>query len=467
MRYKDLLVEKSLTVNDLIKHGDDRLNVFLSKIDKGEDFVRAGSGGAVKIDPAEKNIIVQAIRAGQTRNLTFQSTEGETLKMSSLEKTGEFGATGQTKTGERAIANRGNTVEGVLGAATLARLTARPGRDITPEDVKKIIGLFAKQSPVDPTAKSSGGEIRFSSKEAANITDKFIGTVKLPTKNYQDFLDWNFMMKDKQMAGFIRNVIAYVNDAGVVGRFAKFFETNGRPDEVRGVADGVSDMSGRKTDIEMHYIDEKGKRQIKKFDLSLKAGTTSQFGQVTAGSPKETSAKYAFSRYGFEQFKKIFGDFGADIGSAEDEFFGAADLRQGVENIYKRAVQVFQQQLEGSDNDAEKKWVTQFVDNIKKHGTLNDPAVQLLQFETNKYYVLDFQKLDRLLTQDKLDLEVKGTVGKTRDGAPGMPSVVFYNKHNPKEELIRIRAKIDPDKVNNLIEKGALFKKLTKVRGNA
>jgi len=47
-----------------------------------------------------------------------------------------------------------------------------------------------------------------------------------------------------------------------------------------------------------------------------------------------------------------------------------------------------------------------------------------------------------------------------------LPSVVFYNKHNPKEELVRIRAKVDPDKVNNLIEKGTLFKKLTKVRGN-
>ena len=466
MRYKDFLTEKSLTANDLTKHGDDRLNVFLNKIERGEDFIRAGGEGTVKIDPAEKERIEQAIRSGQTRSLTFQSTEGEKLKMSSLEKTGEFGSTGTTKTGERAMANRGNTVEGVLGAATLARLAARPGRDITEQDVKKVIGLFSKQAPLDPSAKSSGGTIGFNSKEEGSIVDKFQGSVKLPNKNYQDFLDWDFMMQDKQMAGFIRNIISYVNEAGIVGRFAKFFETNGRPDEVRVIADGVSDMSGRKTDIEMHYIDENGKRQVKKFDLSLKAGTTSQFGQATAGSPKETSAKYAFSRYGFEQFKEIFGDFGADISSAENEFLGASDLRQGVENIYRKAVQVFQEQLAGSDDDAEKKWLTQFVNNIKRHGTLNDPAVQLLQFETNKYYVLDFQKLDRLLSQDKLDLEVKGTVGKTREGGPGMPSVVFYNKHNPKEELIRIRAKIDPDKVNNLIEKGALFKKLTKVRGN-
>lgn len=465
MRFKDLLIEKGLSANDLTKHGDARLNAFLAKIDRGDDFVRAGNQGTVKIDPAEKDKIAQAISSKQTRGLKFQSTEGETLTLAKLEKTGEFGGTGQTATGERQMANRGNTVEGVLGAATLARLAARPGRDITEQDVKKVIGLFAKQAPLDPNAKSSGGSVRFASKEEGAIVDKFEGSVKLPTKNYQDFLDWDFMTRDKQMAGFIRNIIAYVNEAGIVGRFAKFFETNGRPDEVKIIADGVSDMSGRKTDIEMHYIDENGKRNIKRFDLSLKAGTTAQFGQVSAGSPKETSDKYAFSRYGFEVFKQVFGDFGADIGSVENEFLGSADLREGVEKIYRKAVEVFKEQLAGSDDDAEKKWLRQFVNNLKYHGTLNDPAVQLLQFEANKYYVLDFQKLDRLLEQDKLDLEVKGTISKPRDGGPGLPSVVFYNKNNPKEELVRIRAKIDPDKVNNLIEKGALFKKITKVRG--
>ena len=466
MRYKDLLVEKGLTANDLVKHGDDRLNTFLAKIDRGEDFILTGNQGTVKIDKSEKNKILQAIRSGNTRSLKFNSTEGDPLTLSKLEKTGEFGGTGQTATGERQMANRGNTVEGVLGAATLARLAARPGRNITEQDVKKVIGLFAQQAPLDLQAKSSGGSVRFTSKEEAGVTDKFVGSVKLPNKNYEDFLDWDFMMRDKQMAGFIRNIIAYVNDANIVGRFAKMFETNGRPDEVEVIADGVSDMSGRKTDIFMVYIDENGKRNVKKFDLSLKAGTTSQFGQATAGSPKEGSAKYAFSKYGFEQFKTIFGDFGVDISSMENEFLGSSDLREGIEKLYRRAVEKFKEQLAGSDDDAEKKWLRTFVDNLKRHGTLNDPTVQLLQIEQNKFYVLDFQKLDRLLAQDKLDLEVKGTISKPRDGGPGLPSVVFYNKLNPKEELVRIRAKVDPDKVNNLIEKGALFKKLTKVRGN-
>ena len=64
-------------------------------------------------------------------------------------------------------------------------------------------------------------------------------TVKLPEKNYADFVDYDFMMADKQMAGSIRNAVAYVNEAGIVD-YAKMFETNGKADNVSVIADGVT-----------------------------------------------------------------------------------------------------------------------------------------------------------------------------------------------------------------------------------
>ena len=465
MRYSEILSERQLSANDLVKHGDDRLNTFLAKIDRGEDFVRVGNTGTVKIDPAEKDKIVNAIRSGQTRTLKFQSTEGETLTMSKLEKTGEFGATGESETGERKMANRGNTMEGVLGAATVARLATRPGRDVSADDVKAIINRFATTQAPNPTLKSGGGEITFPAK-AEDITDNFRLTVKLPMKNYIDFVDWEFMTADKQMLGYINNCINYVNDAAIVDRFARFFENNKRPDTVHVIADGVSDMTGRKTDIYMLYIDEEGKERKQRFDLSLKAGTTSQFGQAAAGGTSERSKKKAHGEYGWEAYKKIFADFGVDVSTVGNQYLGAENLRDAVMAVYKKAGDEFHKELAGSDDDAEKKWLKQFVNNIKEHGTYNDPAVQLAQFEKNKYYVLDFQKLDRLLDRDQLDLDIKMTVSKPKDGTPGWPSLIFYNRENPKEELIRIRAKYGADKMNNLIEKGALLKKLTKVRGN-
>lgn len=469
MRYTDLkLVEASnLSTGELVKKigtSEDRVPIFLNKVKSKQPF-QLISGGQVTIDPAEYDRLKDFLVTGASGTLKVKATDGKIYSTGAFAKTGEFGGVGQSKTGERTMANRGNTVEGVLAAATVARMAARPGRDITANDVKSVINEFANKVNVDPKQKSQGASIDYTAKEEGYV-DKFICQVKLPTKNFVDFVDWDFMMSDSEMAGYINNVIAYVNEAGIVNRFANFFERNKRPDEVEVVADGVSDMGGRKTDIFMVYYDENGKRQIQKFDLSLKAGTTGQFGQATAGSLSDKSEKYAFSQYGFDQYKKIFGDFGADISPAENEFLNAEDLRAGVVEIYRQAVDSFEDQLQGSDDDTEKKWLKQFVSNIKRHGTLDDPAVQLLQFEKNKYFVLDFQRLDRLYAMDKLDIEVRGTISKPRDGGEGWPSIIFYNKNNPKEVLIRIRAKYGDNKMNNLIEKGSLFKKLTKVRGN-
>jgi len=469
MRYQDLLIEASnLSTGELVKKigtPDDRVPIFLNKVRNSQPF-QLITGGQVTIDPEEYERLEDFLVQGAKGTLKVKTVDGEVISTSSLAKTGEFGGVGQSKTGERKMANRGNTVEGVLAAATVARMAARPGRDITANDVKKIIDEFANRVNIDPAQKSQGATINYTAKEESYV-DKFVCQVKLPTKNFVDFVDWDFMMSDDLMSGFIKNVIAYVNEAGIVNRFANFFEKNKRPDEVEVVADGVSAMAERKTDIFMVYYDENGKRQIQKFDLSLKAGTTGQFGQATAGSLSDKSGKYVFSQYGFDQYKTIFGDFGVDISPVESEFLNAEDLRTGVIAIYEQAIDAFEDQIQGSDDDSEKKWLKKFVSNIKKHGTLNDPAVQLLQFEKNKYYVLDFQRLDRLYAMDKLDLEVKGTISVPRDGSgEGWPSIIFYNKNNPKEVLIRIRAKYGDNKMNNLIEKGSLFKKITKVRGN-
>lgn len=475
MRFNDFKLNEAsnLSTGELIKYmgkPGDRVPIFIDKIKRGEPFsvlpkYHDKLGDTVVFDPAEAEKASAFLTHGARGSFKLKTKDGIDISTGVLAKTGEFGASGESTSGERKMANRGNTMEGVLGAATVARLQTRPGRDITANDIKTIIDQFASTQQPDLTQKSGGGEITFPAK-SETITDNFKLTVKLPMANYKDFVDWEFMMADKQMVGFIKNCIAYVNEANIVGRFAKFFENNERPDEVHVVADGVSDMTGRKTDIFMVYIDENGERQIQKFDLSLKAGTTKQFGQAAAGGDKPGSKNRADGEYGWNAYKEIFGAFGVDISSVGNEYLGSGNLRDSVMAVYTKAAQEFKKEVAGSDDDAEKKFLKTFINNIKEHGTYNDPSVQLAQFETNRYYVLDFQRLNRLLDQDKLDLEVKLVVSKPKDGGPGWPSIIFYNVVNPKEELIRIRAKYSPDKMNNIIEKGAFLKKITKVRGN-
>jgi len=462
--YNDFISEASdLRPAEVVKYAGkpgDRIPTFLNKVAQGAKFPTT-DGNEVIIDKSEMAMLQDFLKPGATGIPSLKTTDGTEIKMSQLAKTGEFGGVGQTKTGERQLANRGNTLEGVLGALALARLTVRPSRRVSEVDLKKIITDFGKQAGTQGT----GGTISVKApEEQASTTDTFSLTVKLPAKNYADFVDYDFMMADKQMAGFIRQSIAYVNEAGIVDRYAKMFESNGKADSVGIVADGVSDMTGRKTDIFMTYTDENGEKQTKRFDLSLKAGTTNQFGQAAVGSDTPTSRKKAHSEYGLAAYKKIFGDFGVDISAIGNAYLNAKGIEQAIDVAYNEAYTKFKEELAGNDDNAEKAWLKQFVLNIKQHGTYNDPNVQLAQFEQSKYFVLDFQKLDRLLDRDKLDLGVRITYTKSGDGTR-WPRIDFVNIVDGKL-FLRIRSKYNPAKVTNLIEKGAYFKEITTVRKN-
>lgn len=465
MRYVEIKEASDLRPNELMRaeKNPERINIFLNKITNGQAF-ELNSGGSITIDKSEFDRLKQMLAGPKVPgpSTTVKTTDGQDIRMDNLKKTGDFGGTGQTKTGERKLANRGNTLEGVLGAAAVARLAVRPGRRVSEDDVRRVINSMAKAYPGN--GQNTGGTSSFKAKgEAAKFTDSFNLTVKLPKANYTDFADYAFMMQDKDMAGYIRNVIAYVNESGIIDRYARFFEQNGKADNVNIIADGVSEMTGRKTDIFMEYTDAKGKRVTKRFDLSLKAGTTDQFGQAAVGADTATSKKKALSEYGWAAYKTIFGSFGIDVSSVAKNYLNSQTLMEAVDIVYKEAYEKFEKELAGSNDDQEKKFLQQFVLNIKNHGTYNDPNVQLAQFEKSKYYVLDFQKLDRLLERDKLDMGVKLTYTNSRDGTK-WPRIEFFNEVDG-ELFLKIRSKYSPQKMTNLIEKGNYMKTLMKVRG--
>ena len=472
MRYFDFKLNEAsdLRVKELVKyHGqpNDRVPIFLNKLKGANPVFKTNTGQDVeiKVTPEELQRIEKVLsdpNAGGS--LIINTEDGQQINTNTLAKTGEYGGVGANKEGERKIANRGNTMEGILGAATTARLMKRPGSPIQPNDIKNILTKFPQPNL---KAKSNGSTVSFDAVENKDITDKFSLTVKLPTGNYVDFIDWEFMQQDPEMRGYINSCIAYVNDANIVGRFADAFEKNGRPDEVSVIADGVSDMSGRKTDIFMNWIGPNGEKKSKKFDLSLKAGTTNQFGQASAGGTGANARLKAHGEYGWGKYQEIFGDFGIQLGNIGEQYMTSDSLEKAVTLVYKQAFEGFKRELQQTDGSEEKTWLKQFINNVQKHGTLNDPAVQLAQFEKSKFYVLDFKRLDRLIEADKLDLDCELQYTNSKDGSK-WPKIIFYNKEKGVRagEFMRIRSKFSSTKMNNLIEKGPYLKELTKVRGN-
>ena len=118
----------------------------------------------------------------------------------------------------------------------------------------------------------------------------------------------------------------YTNDA--VRRYSKLFEANGRPDSVEIKSDGVSDETGTKTDVELIYENEKGKRVVKHFDLSVKTGTTKQMGQVGSGGSRMTMDAR------FDILDNMWKRFGVDISGVKAEFTKATNIEDAYDIAY-------------------------------------------------------------------------------------------------------------------------------------
>ena len=80
-----------------------------------------------------------------------------------------------------------------------------------------------------------------------------------------------------------------------------------------------------------------------------------------------------------------------------------------------------------------------------------------------KYYVLDFQRLDRLLSKDKLDMGVRLGYTNSRDGTK-WPRIDFVNIVDGKM-FLRIRSKYSPQSYK-LNRKRIHSKEITTVRKN-
>jgi hypothetical protein len=352
---------------------------------------------------------------------------------------------GESGKKEDYFGNKGEVAEGILGCATMAKLIKRPGADISSADILNVIG----QLP------DNGELIKTAAETESNITDKFTLVVKLKPDAFKSLR--NTELLSKKMSKEINSIKDYINDA--VRRYSKMFEVNGRPDAVDIISDGISNEVGTKTDVELVYNNEKGKRVVKNFDLSVKTGTTKQMGQVGSGGARMTTDQR------FDILKNMWTRFGVDIDSVKGKFVKAKNIEDAYDVAYIEANRQIQQELAGSSEDEEKRFLKQMVDGIKYFATLNDDKVRLVQFTQKGYYVLDFKRLNKLFDQNKLNLTSRLVYGKSGDGIK-LPKVIIYDNETNKDLLTIRMFRNAAGYIRNYIEKEALMVQLTKVRGN-
>ncbi len=450
MRYQHL-IEGQLKFSELRKR--DNIEIFVNKVRNKQPHTLE-TGGSIILDPQEADRLESDLNSGKRapNNYFIKDIDGNDISLKELTKTGEYGGQA-TVAGEKRdkISNRGDVTEGVLGAATVARLMQRPGADITLDNVINLIN----STPAD------GGTVEFKAKGKENITDVFKLTVRLNKAAMESFLNTELLKSDNKMFKTMNQIVAFCNDARTVEAYAKFFEQNQRPDVVEIISDGISDNKGRKTDIYMVYLDENNERKIKHFDLSLKSGTTPQFGQSGGGSSLEKP-----SESNWEKTTSLFEVFGVDISSTQQDYLKSKNYASALTKAFVAASKDLKTKLSGADVENEAEFMKKFIDGIKRHATLNDDNVKLLQFEENKYYLLDFKKLTKIMNRDEFDLDAK--VQKQSNGWPVLH--IFNKKKSKQNTFMSIRPKIEGSSatktLRHIIQKGPVMKDVTKVRSN-
>ena len=159
----------------------------------------------------------------------------------------------------------------------------------------------------------------------------------------------------------------------------------------------------------------------------------------------------------------MFDAFGVDIADVREKYLEQSTFNEAYVVGYNRAAEIINDFLSGADEDKETKFMQKFINGIKYHGTRNVDSVKLLQFEENKFYLLDFKKLEKLYDKNNIDLAAKSDMQGN-----GLPVLAIYNKSMSKQNVfISIRPKPDNNKtktIRNLIQKGPELKRLTVVR---
>jgi hypothetical protein len=349
------------------------------------------------------------------------------------------GATSDSDVGK--IANRGETAEGILGAAMFAKFTKRePDEDIgavTPQDIGAVLDSL-QQTGEDQYQV----EVEDFDNEHADVISFVLRLKSVP---YQDLMD---PAKRPLLANEFASAAAYVNSSDAE-RYSKYFYINGRSDQIVIMADGVTGETEQKTDVWVYITDENGQPRKLRLNASLKVGGIGQFGQVGGDSD--------------EAQQMLWNYFGVDVSPVLSKFkrtMKSDGQRAAFKKLYQYAAAQIDKELQNAGPEDEANILDNIATGITHFATLGDPNVELVDFNKGGFKILRFNKLvDRLK-----DVDLEATYVDTKT----WPEVVIQERGNPKNKLLTIRVKIENRPsgvyVRNIIEKEPLLEKLTEYR---
>ena len=336
--------------------------------------------------------------------------------------------------------NKGDTAEGLLGAAMFAKLVKREGSHVGNITTDDLWHVFDKLKPVNDN------DYMVTSKDVGGATDKI--WFRLKVKGFVKTALMNPAMR-KKLTDWALSPVNYVNSKEGQ-EYADQFYKNGQPDEVGVISDGLSAQSEKKTDV-FTVVREPGTNKVKKelLPISLKAGAD-QFAQHSGSSWKAMDDM--FSAMGIDidaAIQKISGD-----GKSRYNLFQSQNKQlEAASYIYSQAAKIFNSSI--NDDKEEAKFISDLSKALKFWATNNDDNVRVVSFGSRgSFEVLRFDQLEPKMASVKLFAEF----------VPGEnPRLLIKDQQQGLLLQIRtyLQAKNDGTMYQrNVIEKGPLLGKL-------
>lgn len=464
MRYNEIktsLLEASvLNAVDLMKHGnDDRLNALLNILKTGvptttttgEKFTpdKAYYSNQTNIKNIEAEIRKQgAAKPQRPFPVVGFIGDNENSQEIASNKLKKFAGAGARKSSVEDISNAGELMEIVHAAAVYARLIAGT-KPIGEADVQRILDQIQNGKKII----GQGEDIK------SKKFDKFSILVRASDDIWADAKRPDILQHPKVSALLKNAVIPDANDN--TGDYANKYATNGEYDEVNVVADGLSDQKGTKSDIS--FVNSvTGK--IAKF--SLKANSTKELHQVGLGKVDASmQERYAIA-------SEFFNEMGVDVAGEEQaarkEFESSTDIAAANVILFRQAYNEFQRIFEGEFDRAERTAMTQLMNTIKTFARRQEDGIDVKQFTSKGYFVLDVELLDKLAEDENFNFNVKYMSSMSGKFKIPLPKIRFFDPEGQDFLTIRTYAAGAPDKpyLRIKVDKGEAFKKYTTKKTN-
>lgn len=451
------------SINSLTK--EPRIDIFSRKVTAKEPFITI-TGDEVIIDVTEIKRLKDLIAQNKLTGSISVNTNKGPVALSQLKKTGEFGGKGGDVADK--IGNRGDISEGILGAALFAKMRARVNgkiKIISAMDIWSVIDSLQLQKTVRAkNVEDTWGEYTVKVKDVNQISvkDSIVFTLKLKQGPFAEIMDEKKrVLLNKEING----AVEYANSPDAE-EFASFFYLNGKPDIIHVITDGLSDQTGKKSDIEVIVTDPKtGKQHEQQLNISLKAGSD-QIAQVSGGTTlgDNTSGKTAY-----EAQNELWGKLGVEVESFKEEFENYTKTKgfeYALQFMYHQVTDLLQRLLGGNHDDEEYLYIKDFVNAVNYFATRNNPNVILINLEKGSYSISSFANLEQQLLDIDLDARY------TEQDESGLPNVEIFDT-NSGQLFLKVRS-YRTNKTSktgekgwyfrNYIETGPLLKQLTSIK---